>query len=99
MKLTNTLKHTAYGLVAGIVLALAARWIGSIDRLALDLGWFFVFAFFAVTLNWEYRGYEISKIKLSTYWNFYLCDSLVDVAVANVAFLLPMLLFGAIHII
>lgn len=96
MKLTNTILHALVGLASGIILAVANLWLLSLKSISFDLGWFFVFVFALITINWEYNQYKYSTMTFAVYVKEKWFDSVVDLIIANGCFFMPMYLLGAI---
>ena len=94
MKLTNTIKHAWVGLIAGFLLGIGYSWTEGISPYAWAIGWGLVF--FIGTIGFEWLQRHRSNLSWDEYMAYKRVDTLVDLIVGNVCFLLPLvvLTFG-----
>lgn len=95
MKLTNTWKHAAIGLIVGLIVSIIRLLILLIPNTSFEIGWFMVFGFALGCFFWEYWQYVAYGSK-RYYWQMRGLDTIADFIGGNAAFMLTLWAFGAI---
>ena len=95
MKLTNTWKHIAVGIICGIIVSAIRFLILLIPNTNFEIGWFTVFSFALGCCFWEYWQYVAFGSK-RYYWQMRGLDTIADFIAGNGSFMLILWAFGAI---
>ena len=94
MKLTNTIKHAFVAIASAMFLGIGYSWTEGISPYAWVICWGLVW--FIGTIGFEWLQWHRSRLSWAEYMAYKRTDTIVDLIVGNICFLLPLvvLTFG-----